>query len=186
MVHQARPRLTSLHIGNAYFYLAKEMNFCAKHRIGSSLQLSYPFPVIKEWYPFATAKYQLLYWMEPVELNQRAKLCPLTFLKFLKDKQVLTDMQSALGLSFIIENSFSGIPHTHQGRGSGYLLCCCICPDLQPQHVCVCGGGKVTLSLKMFTGLHEALHSLLLLPLPGSFISKPLPTHVIIISKPKS
>lgn len=127
MDHQAKPCLTSLHISNAHFYLAKEMNFCSKLRTGSSLHLSSPLPVIVKCYPFATAKYQLLYWMEPVELNQRAKLFLLTFLKCLKDKQVLTDTQFALGLSSITETSFSSILHTHWGRGPGYLFCCCLC-----------------------------------------------------------
>lgn len=182
MDHQAKPCLTSLHISNAHFYLAKEMNFCSKLRTGSSLHSSSLLPVIVKCYPFATAKYQLLYWMEPVELNQRAKLCLLTFLKCLKDKQVLTDTQFALGLSSITETSFSSILHTHWGRGPGYLFCCCLCSDLQPQHW---WDVKVTLSLKMVTGLCEAVNSLLLRPLPGSFIST-LPIHVIVVSKPKS
>lgn len=95
------------------------MSFCSKHWIGSPLHLSNIPPVIMKCYPFA--KYQLLYWMEPVELNQRAKLCLLACLKFLKDKQVLSDTQFALGLGFNIEN-FSSVPHTQPGRERPWAL----------------------------------------------------------------
>lgn len=63
----------------------------------------YPFPVIRKCYPFPTAKYQLLYWMEPAELNQGAELCFLTFLKFLKDKQVLSDRRLLLGSAPVLK-----------------------------------------------------------------------------------
>lgn len=96
--------------------------------------------------------------MEPAELNQGAELCFLTFLKFLKDKQVLSDRQFALGLSSSVESSFSSVPvpqATKEGAlgihcGAAYALTCSHWWD-----------GKVTLSLPMFPGLHEATNSLL-------------------------
>lgn len=131
MDHQARPCLTSLHIGNAHFYLTKEMNFCSEHRMGSSFQLSFSCyqEVLFTSYCQIPA---IILNGAPVELNQGAELCFLTFLKFLKDKQVLSDRQFALGLSSPVESSFSSIPQGHQGRGPGYSLWCCLCSDLQP------------------------------------------------------
>lgn len=147
MDRQARPRLTSLHIGNAHFSSAKEMNFCSKHGIGSSCALSFScYQEVLSKFP--TAKYQLLYWLEPVELNQGAELCFLTFLKFLKDKQVLSDRRLPLGSALLLKAPSAALWPPRMGPR--YSLWYCLCSDLQP----LVGqkGHEVTLFLPCFLG----------------------------------
>lgn len=111
-----------------------------------------PFPVIRKCYPFPTAKYQLLYWLEPVELNQGAELCFLTFLKFLKDKQVLSDRVcpwAQLLCWKLLQQHSPGPPRKALGIHWGAAT----------------GGKKRSLShpfSALFSGLHEATNTLLL------------------------
>lgn len=117
MDHQARPHCTSVMLTSTWL---RKWTFAQSTE--SEAPLRYPFPVIRKCYPFPTAKYQLLYWMEPAELNQGAELCFLTFLKFLKDKQVLSDRQFALGLSSSVESSSSSIPIPQPPRKGPWVL----------------------------------------------------------------
>lgn len=117
----------------------------------SEAHLRYPFPVIRKCYPFPTAKYQLLYWLEPVELNQGAELCFLTFLKFLKDKQVLSDRRLPLGSALLLKAPSAALWPPRMGPR--YSLWYCLCSDLQP----LVGqkGHEVTLFLPCFLGFRK-------------------------------
>lgn len=125
----------------------------------SEAHLRYPFPVIRKCYLFPTAKYQLLYWLESVELNQGAELCFLTFLKFLKDKQVLSDRRLPLGSAPLLKAPSTAFPVATK-EGSWVFIV------VQRTLWLVATGGMERSRghpfSALFPGLHEATNSLLL------------------------
>lgn len=65
--------------------------------------------------------------MEPVELNQRAKLCLLACLKFLTDKQVLSDTQFHLGWVSVLRISAAfATPSKAEALGAYCVAACAL------------------------------------------------------------
>lgn len=132
MDHQARPRLTSLHIGNAHFYLAKEMNFRSEHRIGSSFAPSFSCYQGVLSISYGQIPVIILNGACGVKPGSRA-----VFLNLLKIPERLASVEWwtvcpwAQLQCWKLLQQHSG-SRGHQGRGPGYSLWCCLCSDLQP------------------------------------------------------